>query len=48
MVHIDTETLIQIEAGEYAGLGIKEYIKIANSLGISYEEITKGISFVED
>ena len=39
--------LRKFEAGEYSGLGIPDYIKIANSLNVCYEEITKGIQFTE-
>lgn len=48
IVNIDIETLMKFEAGECSGLGIEQYIKIANSLGVSYKEFTKGILFVEN
>ena len=45
---IDIETLRKFEAGEYSGINISQHIEIANALGVKYEEITKGIQFVED
>jgi len=45
---IDIETLRKFEAGEYSGISIHYYIKIANALNVSYECFTKGIEFVED
>ncbi|GEM_PF-4236975 len=46
--HIGIRKLRKFEAGEYSGLKISDYIKIAESLGVSYEEIIKGIQFIED
>ncbi len=45
---IDIKTLKKFEAGEYSGLKIPQYIKIATALGVSYESMTKGIEFTED
>ena len=48
LVNIDIETLRKFEAGEYSGVSISQYKEIANVLKVNFEEITKGIEFVED
>ena len=45
-VNIDIETLTKFEAGIYTGLKITQYGNIANCLGVSIKEMTKGIEFL--
>ena len=47
-LNLEIDVLIKVEAEEYSGLNILQHIQIAKALGVNYEEITKGIKFVED
>ena len=44
----DINVLKKLGSGECSGLGIPLYIKIAEGLGVSLDEIMRGIEFVED
>ena len=46
--NIDIKTIKGLGFGKYYGYGIPQYIKIADALGVSPEEITKGQQFVDD
>lgn len=48
VVGIDIERLMKFEAGISAGLDISQYLKLADTLGVSYKVFTKGIRFVND
>ena len=45
---ISLSILRRFEAGEQSGLTLRHYVQIADALGVSLEEITKGIEFTED
>ena len=45
---INLSILRRFEAGEQSGLTLRHYVQIADALGVSIEEITKGIEFTED
>ena len=46
--NIDIERLKNFEAGERSCLNIIQYIEISQSLGVSLEDFSKGIQFLEE
>jgi len=44
-INIDVETLMRFESAESSVLSIKQYITVAEGLGVNYNELTKGIKF---
>lgn len=47
-VNIDIEILKNFENGEFSSITIKQYVEIANTLGVNLKELTKGIEFTDD
>lgn len=47
-VDIDTKRLERFEAGENSGIMVTDYVKIADAMGVGFDEFTNGIKFLED
>ena len=47
-VNIDIEILKNFESGGFSSITLKQYVEIANVLGVNIKELTKGIEFTDD